>query len=134
MLKNKRKDTTMILNKKQTKQFIKHTIHNPEQFIYDITVRNFINKNKNNIKYCEYRLSPSCLGVSAYIYSVFDTNGQNKIKCEIRDQQEPVISKEYKYCSLVIEKKSKTLYSELNTQLAKSAYEYMDKLYRTNNR
>ena len=126
----------MILNKKQTKQFVKHIIHNPGQFIYDITVRNFINKNKNNIKYCEYRLSPSCLGVSAYIYSVFDTNGQNKIKCEIRDKHKPIISEIYNtsYCSLVVEKKSKILYSELNTQLAKSAYEYMDKLYRINNR
>ena len=124
----------MILNKKQTKKFIKHITNNKRQFIYDITIPNFIRQNKNNIKYCEYRLSPSCLGVSAYIYSVFDTNGQNKIKCEIRDRQEPVISKEYKYCSLVVEKNSKISHEELNTQLAKSAYEYMDKLYRTNNR
>lgn len=124
----------MTLDKKQTKKFIKHITNNTRQFIYDITVRDFIGKNKNNIKYSEYTLSPSCFGVSAYIYSVTDANKQHKIKCEVRDKQEPTTSKNYKYCSLVIEKNSKISHEELNTQLAKNTYEYMDKLFTTNHR
>lgn len=56
---------------------------------------------KSKIKYSEYKLSPSYLGIKAYIYSWKFKPGFN-VECEIRDCRVPKINKDYKfkYCAL----------------------------------
>ena len=98
-------------------------------------VYKLINRHKDSIAYNRYILSPSCLGVWAYIYSINTKHGTN-IRCEIRDEEEPVISQSYKFkfCSLTIKQKSKIVYSETDTQNAKDIFIYMNKLYNTKQR
>lgn len=126
-----------MLNAKQTKKLIKsiNKIINPNT---DFSVNAFytiLDTYQRNIEYSIYRLSPSYLGVSAYIYS-FNTKNDVKIECEIRDNQEPDISENYKfkYCSLSVKKDSTNIRFEENTKLAQNIFLRMHKLYNNKHR
>ena len=127
MPKNRVKGQDMTPHKKQTKDLIKRgkTKKNTVK-----PVDNLSNASKGNIEYSRYTLSPSCFGVSAYIYSI-NTKNNVKIECEIRDNQEPDISRNYKfkYCSLSVKKGSTRIRFEENTKLAQNIFLRMHELY-----
>ncbi len=93
-------------------------------------VYNLIKWYKHKIKPAEYTLSPSCLGVSAYIYSV-NTVPNITIECEIRDKHRPKSLKNYgfKYCHMIVKNNSKVVKREINTKVAQDIYLYMDELW-----
>ena len=117
----------MILNKKQTKKLIeaKKTLNTgfSKTALYTI-----LDIYRSNIEYSRNTLSPSCFGVSAYVYSI---NNGIKVECEIRDHQEPDISENYKfkYCSLSVKKGSKNIYFEENTKSAQNTFLRMHELH-----
>ena len=91
---------------------------------------------KNKIQYQKYTLSPSCVGVKAYIYSV-DIDNYFNIECEIRDKKIPKLSKDYhfKYCALNMywRKNDLMIYHAENSRIIRDIYLRMSEMYKSKN-
>jgi len=113
------------LNKKDTQQRVRDKL-----YIYGDEL-------KNKILYNEYTLSPSWMGVKAYIYSV-NIDRYFNIECEIRDKKIPKLSKDYhfKYCALNMywRKNDLMIYHAENSRIIRDIYLRMSEMYKSKNR
>lgn len=125
MLKKSRLIKRINLQGKSTQQWVRDKLD-----IYG-------NELKNKIQYSEYRMSPSWMGVKAYIYSV-NIDSHFNIECEIRDRKTPNLSKSYsfKYCALNIywRKNSTRVYHFENSQIIMDICLRMYKMHKLKNR
>ena len=92
---------------------------------------------KNKILYNEYTLSPSWMGVKAYIYSV-NIDRDFNIECEIRDKKTPKLSKDYhfKYCALNMYRRKYNLrvYHAENSRIIRDIYLRMSEMHKSKTR
>ena len=90
---------------------------------------------QNKIKYSEYKLAPSCMGINAYIYS-WRFKPRFTAECEIRDCRIPNINKnfQFKYCVLNIfytnaYNRSVRVYTEENSKIIRNIYIRMNEIF-----
>lgn len=125
MLKKSALIKRIHLNKKDTQQRVRDKL-----YIYGDEL-------KNKILYNEYTLSPSWMGVKAYIYSV-NIDRYFNIECEIRDKKTPKLSKDYhfKYCALNMywRKNDLMIYHAENSRIIRNIYLRMSEMYKSKNR
>ena len=125
MLKKSALIKRIHLNEKSSQQMVRDKLN-----IYE-------NALKNKIQYNEYTLSPSWMGVKAYIYSV-DIDKYFSIECEIRDKNTPKLYKGYhfKYCALNMYRRKNNLkvYHAENSRIIRDIYLRMSEMHKLKNR
>lgn len=87
----------------------------------------------DKIIYDTYTLSPSCLGVRAYIYSV-NLTPELKLECETRGRTAPNINNKLQYCRLSLWYNARRVYCKENSKLAQDLYTSMYQMYNEKHR